>query len=153
MEQKKKLQSFGRREGLVIFGVILFVIFLMHTHSDNANISNREETTETASTTSQAATQQVIDISAKQLYKEYEANEVAADQKYKGKTVRPYGTITSIGKDITGDPYIVLDGPYLDGVQIVIKNPDLVASLHKGQQYAYTGTCEGKMGNVQITGL
>lgn len=43
---------------------------------------------------------------ATQLYTEYNANEVAADAKYKGKWVQVRGLVFSVAKDIAGKPYI-----------------------------------------------
>lgn len=42
-------------------------------------------------------------VSAKDLFKEYEANEVRADEKYKGKRVGVVGRVDSIDKDFMGD--------------------------------------------------
>src|ERR1700736_1804386 len=47
----------------------------------------------------------VITILANALYRAYDANEVAADEKYKGKSVKITGKVQNIGKDILGSPY------------------------------------------------
>ena len=47
-------------------------------------------------------------ISAATLIAAYEANEVAADEKFKGKLIEVTGVIDSIAKDILGDPYVTL---------------------------------------------
>ena len=60
-------------------------------------------------TPSTAATPVTIDITATDLHAAYTANEIAADQKYKGKTLRVSGEIADIGKDILATPYVVLD--------------------------------------------
>jgi len=44
-------------------------------------------------------------ITSQQLYNAYEANEVAADQKYKGKILLVSGEIEDIAKDITDTIY------------------------------------------------
>jgi hypothetical protein len=46
-----------------------------------------------------APTTPPMTVSAKQLYADYHANEVAADEKYKGKNLLVSGTIVSIDKD------------------------------------------------------
>ena len=92
-------------------------------------------------------------LSADQLYREYESNEVAADKKYKGKIVIVYGEIQDIGKDIMDEPYIVIGGEgFLDGVQCSFtkSQESSVASLSKGQDVKVKGEVSGKMGNVQI---
>jgi hypothetical protein len=92
-------------------------------------------------------------LSANQLYREYDSNEVAADAKYKGKVVIVSGTIQDIGKDIMDDAYIVIGGGgFLDGVQCTFTKGEQssVARLSKGQQVTVKGEVAGKMGNVLI---
>ncbi len=92
-------------------------------------------------------------LSANQLYGEYNSNEVAADSKYKGKTVIVTGTIQNIGKDIMDDAYIVIGGGgFLDGVQCTFTKGEQssVARLSKGQQVRVKGEVSGKMGNVLV---
>lgn len=92
-------------------------------------------------------------VSANQLYREYESNEVAADRKYKGKIVVVSGVIRDIGKDILDNAYVVIGGEgFLDGVQCTFEKPDetSLASLSKGQRVTIKGFVSGKMGNVQV---
>ena len=49
-------------------------------------------------------------ITASKLYKEYNANEIAADEKYKGKIIEVTGVIRDIGNDIMDNAYITLVG-------------------------------------------
>jgi len=92
-------------------------------------------------------------LSADQLYREYDSNEVAADAKYKGKVVIVSGTIQDIGKDIMDNAYIVIGGQgFLDGVQCTFTAAEQssVARLSKGQQVRVKGEVAGKMGNVLV---
>lgn len=50
----------------------------------------------------------VVSGTAEQMYREYNANEVAADAKYKGKWVQVRGRLYSVVKGIKGDPYLAL---------------------------------------------
>jgi hypothetical protein len=50
-------------------------------------------------------------IDAHTYAKDYEANEIAADNKYKGKKILLIGKINSINKDIGGNGYLALRGP------------------------------------------
>jgi len=98
---------------------------------------------------------QIIEITAAQLYAEYEANEIAADQKYKNKMLKVTGVLSSISKDILGSPYIVLTGGgeyEVWGVQCTFSSayePQL-AKLTKGQQVTVTGKCKGYLINVLL---
>ncbi len=99
--------------------------------------------------------QAIIEITASQLYSEYKANEIAADQKYKGKMLKVTGVVSSIGKDIFGSPYVVLTGGgeyEVWGVQCTFSStyePQL-AKLTKGQQVTVTGKCKGYLINVSL---
>lgn len=142
--------------GLSILSAILGAIF-------DGNGKKPESTSSSASTSSvaQSSTQSasreetVIDVNADDLYKAYEANEVAADERYKDKLVKVHGVVQSIGKDILDNPYVVLGGEgMLDGVQCTF--PDNASSktslskMNKGDNVWVKGVVEGKMGNVQV---
>jgi len=59
-----------------------------------------------------------VRVTATQLFADYEANEVSADEKDKGKAVLVSGTIENIGKDLLDTLYVTLktDNPII-GVQ------------------------------------
>lgn len=48
--------------------------------------------------------------SAREIAADYEANTVAADQKYKDKMFKITGRVSDINTDFTGDPYITMGG-------------------------------------------
>lgn len=94
-----------------------------------------------------------ITISSTQLYAAYKANEVAADNNYKGKVIAVTGTVESIGKDIMDDTYITLVGDGVIGtVQCFVAKDFIskVATVSKGTTVTLTGTCDGKLMNVLI---
>lgn len=51
-----------------------------------------------------------ITTSAKELIAAYDANEVSADQTYKGKIVEVSGSVASINKDLLDEPFVTLAG-------------------------------------------
>jgi hypothetical protein len=66
---------------------------------------------------------------------DYEANEIAADDKYKGKKILLIGKVNSINKDISGKGYLSLRGPGMfQDVQARLSNAGLegAATLKKG---------------------
>jgi hypothetical protein len=94
-------------------------------------------------------------VTAKKLVGAYEANEVAADARYKGGRLRVSGRVSSIGKTFLGTAYITLpSGDSWREVQCVF--PDEKAyrlrRLSKGDHVVVEGTCRGLMGNVQVRG-
>lgn len=89
-------------------------------------------------------------VSATELFAAYEANEVAADRKYKGRRISVHGTIESIAKDIVGTPYLALSAGEFGSVQCMFSaaNESALASLSKGKPIIVSGKCSGKMMNV-----
>jgi len=89
----------------------------------------------------------VYNISAYQLFKEYESNEIAADQKYKGKTLAVDGIVKEIGRDFQGSLYLVLTGADIRivGVQCYFSDAHTNALAHvkKGQRITVKGKCSG----------
>lgn len=87
------------------------------------------------------------------LIEEYKENEVAADAKYKNKTVQFTGIVKSIGKDILDDVYITVgDGTEItwDYAQCYFKKQeqiDKVTGLHEGD----TVTVIGKIGSYSLS--
>ena len=88
-----------------------------------------------------------IEITSEHLYKEYDANEVAADQLYKNRTLKVSGTVRSINKAIGDAPYVNLaTGRWSH--QVVVYFPetlydDKLATYKKGDRIEVTGTCRG----------
>ena len=92
-----------------------------------------------------------VRISASKLYKEYNENEIAADEKYKGKIIEVTGVIRDIGNDIMDNAYITLVGnEYFGDIQCYFNEKSVVAKLSKGKRVTVIGSCFGLMINVQI---
>lgn len=88
-------------------------------------------------------------ITAKNLTANYEANEVKADENYKGKTFYVEGTVTDIKKDILDDIYVVLEGNEMfRDVQCFFDDKNTASQLQKGMRVTFQGKCDGLMMNV-----
>jgi hypothetical protein len=102
------------------------------------------------------STPPAISVTADQLVSDYEANEVAADEKYKEKVIEVSGYVDSIGKDITDTMYVTLE----TGEEFSLVHPQLffsdtheaeVAELKKGDPLTVRCRCDGKFMNVHLT--
>lgn len=102
--------------------------------------------TDSTSTAQQAAViaPDPIAVTSHQLYRAYHANEVAADNEYKGKVLHVTGTIRGIKKDAGGDVYILLqtDNRFLS-VNCELLEPGISAQLQKGNDITIQGTGRG----------
>lgn len=88
-------------------------------------------------------------ILAKDLYNAYQANEVRADNNFKGKVFYVEGIIGDIGKDIMDEIYVTLNtGDIIGSVQCYVDNAEVAAKLLKGQRITVFGECDGLMMNV-----
>ena len=101
--------------------------------------------------TDRSSYEAVIYTSAAELYAAYDANELDADARFKGRLLRVSGTVTSIGKEILGAPYLTLGvGEQMAHVQCVFSRQDTasLAALRKGMKVTITCKCAGKLLNV-----
>jgi hypothetical protein len=121
---------------------VFFVLAIASSSDSNTEKEISESTT-------------IISISAQQLYQEYAANEVAADQKYKGQILSVTGTVDAIAKDITDNIYVTLKGDeFLGDVQCFFadEHTNETAQLSKGMRITVKGQCDGKMMNILLRG-
>lgn len=86
-------------------------------------------------------------ITAQELADAYQANEVAADEQYKGKQVTVTGRIKSIGKDIFDKiPYVEIEtSEQLTSIRCIFSSKDvnILSSLARGESIAISGTVRG----------
>lgn len=92
--------------------------------------------------------EEIISISAVDLYNQFDNNAVAAEAAYKGKTVQVTGVIDSIDKDIWGSPYVSLRADEYGWSSITCyfsgEHLDSLASLSSGKTVIIRGTCDDK---------
>jgi hypothetical protein len=98
-----------------------------------------------------------VTISAQQLVLAYDANEVAADEKYNGKVIAVSGVVEEIGKDFTDSIYVSLssgDDSLWTSVQCSFgdSHKSAAAGLSKGEYVTIKGKCDGLLGNVAVSG-
>ena len=89
-----------------------------------------------------------VAVTAGALYDAYDSNEVAADQKYKGKLLAISGTVQSIDKDVLDNIIVTLKtkNEFMAVRAYLNKEHEpLAASLGKGQKISWTCTGDGKM--------
>lgn len=86
-----------------------------------------------------------LTVDAVKLWKDYDANEVAADGIYKGKILQVTGTVASIDKDFMDDIVLHLKSPnQFENTMATLKKSEMskAAALSKGSQV--TLLCKGK---------
>lgn len=92
------------------------------------------------------------EVSAYELYKAYNTNEISADDKYKNKKIAVTGVITDIS-EVMGQIAVDLksgDGIGWTKIRCEVKDRKAVSKLRKGQRITMIGTCKGLTLNVSI---
>lgn len=129
---------------ILIFFAFVVIINVINGDKDNStNIINNS--------THKSEMEPAIKITAKDLYSQYEENEIQADELYKNKLLEVSGTIENIGKDILDVPYVSLKtNNILGSVQCMLADTEKskAAGLSKGQSIVLEGKNSGKMMNV-----
>lgn len=98
-------------------------------------------------------TEDVIIISATDLYNAFDNNAISAEEKYKGKTVQVTGVVGTIDEDIWGSPYVRLNADEF-GISSVScyfpkKDKSNLASINSGETVTVEGVC-GEMGFMDV---
>lgn len=143
MENQQPPKRFKKRYLLYGFFALIIIVSISKVSDENPGSKVPSDSGRRATTS--------IEVTALQLFDEYDDNEVSADIKYKGKQVSVSGTVEDIAKDIMGDIYVTLRGKdVFSSVQCFFDNEKVAANLKKGDRITLTGTVSGKMMNVIV---
>jgi len=146
-------KAWYKRWWVILLGVVIFYAIGSTALQDNSIDDAKkkaEEAKQAKNNTSETAKQdevkkeELLVISAVELSKAYEENEVAADEKYKGKMIETTGKIAGIDNGVTDKDLIVKlsDGKYDMRTTYCYMNAsekDKVIAFKKGQQVTLIG--------------
>jgi hypothetical protein len=96
-------------------------------------------------------------VSLDTLLADYDANEVAADQKYKGQRIRTSGVLKEVKKDLLDHPFVLVstsDNPFtIRQLQCSLSESAVqeAAQLARGATVTVQGSVRGLLLNVQLT--
>ena len=96
----------------------------------------------------------LLGVEAEDLVREYMANQVGADSRWRGRWVAVEGEVNAVGRDIASRAYVVLEGPAgtWRGVQCTFGGSEEgpVARLSRGQRVRIVGRVDGSFWHVQM---
>ncbi len=119
---------------LVIVCLCFYITSCGDSNSNDISKGNMN-TSENITNTSEAP----IIVTAKKLYADYEANEIAADDIYKDKLIQLTGTVRSINKDFMDDPYLIISAGEFKDIHCSMQNNDELKACRKGQKITIKG--------------
>ncbi|MEL7021893.1 MAG: hypothetical protein AAGK47_09800, partial [Bacteroidota bacterium] len=94
-----------------------------------------------------------LSISATELFNQYEADEVAGNQKFIDRIIDVSGTIAEISKDEEGAPVVILrETDAFSGILCTLKDSErqALAQLSVGNQVTIRGFCTGMLMDVVL---
>lgn len=154
----KQPMSTGRIVAIVFLSIAAFIccVFLCAVI---ASTGNSDYTTASGDNSVVQSQQQTtyIEITAQQLWNEYEENEVAADEKYTGENVMITGIVSDINsKDFLTSANVLLtvESSLFGCVQCNFNSDHSseLANIQKGQKITIVGTCNGlSLYNVMVS--
>lgn len=153
---KKEGMSTQKKVLIGCGGCAAMSLFMMLAMGTCTAVGVREVAKEQKAGEQKIETQEAdVKINAWQLLSEYKSNEVAADQKYKGKILEVSGIVGDIKKDILDDLYVTLgSGGRFEMQQVRCsfqkKYTERLASLRKHSRLTVRGRCKGLMMNVML---
>lgn len=122
---------------LIVF-LILFVIgFIIGMMEDEGSTYQEDNITSSSN-------ESVLEVSPQQIYRDYDSNQIAADNKYKGKLLKVTGTVDSINSDFVDEAVVeITAGGFLETVSAEGDSnfTNTAATLSKGQEI--TVLCRG----------
>jgi len=127
-----------------ILGLVVFVVAVSALGSPDKG---------TSSSTVTVQPEEVISITSSQLVSEYQQNEIAADSKYKDKTLEVTGRVGSIAESF-GKQYVTLKSDdIIITVQCFLKSSEgeKAATLSPGQSVTLQGRNDGMSFNVTLS--
>lgn len=92
----------------------------------------------------------MIQIQASELYDAYDANEIQANERFGGRTLRVLGTIEQIAVDRTGTPYVQLETRGLGVRANFTAGADGLSGLRKGADVAVTCIGVGRSMSIHL---
>lgn len=136
--------------GLCVLFIVLGVIVGLNTDEQTPpqSSSAQQQSTQAAAPTSAP----VITASVAQMLSDYEKNELAADQKYKGRRVKMTGRVASI-EEMMGQSFVTLGtGKAFEAIHVQAffdkEQKPTLARLNKGQKLTITCLIDGQSINV-----
>ena len=130
---EKVVKKFQKKNGLKETGIVTDSVYaaLLEAYS---NIPKEEKP------------KKVERVSAAQLQKDYDDNEVSADLKYKGQEIEVTGQVQSVDK-VWGTMYVYIEADWFQSIHCSMKSEqiDRVAGLKSGQNVVIRGKCTGML--------
>lgn len=134
--------------------VLVIIVSVLDTPNSINKQQNNVNSTKTETNILPTPTTTITKVTTENLLKEYEANEVAADEKYKSKLVEITGTVYKIDKDIFETPQIRFSKN--NTISSVVcsfskNNTDQLSKVSIGQSLNLKGTVKGMtLGSVYL---
>lgn len=138
---------------VMAFGYLALSIVLFSMQSGSSSTSSASTSSSVSAPVPEPAKEQAMQVGIGQILSDYKGNEVAADNRYKGRLIQVTGAVGDIKKDFTDNLYVTLGtgAMYeLPTVQAFFDDSmnQQLGNLRKGQKLTVVCRVKGLMMNV-----
>lgn len=161
--QGQENRAWYKKKRYIVPIVILFFAVIGFVGAEPENTQPTYDDNQQAQSTTNQPTAETrnspdISVSAVDLYQAYQDNQLAAKDKYEGKTAEVSGVLNGIGEEIAGRPYVTMKGGQytLTGVQCVFdweeeeSQMEKLRSLNKDRRITVQGTVDGTLTGLTV---
>lgn len=146
-------KGYSTRAKVISFGWVLLTLVIINLNDDGNKSTVMQSSLQTSKVSEVSTKVSAMQVDIRQLLRDYEGNEVAADNRYKGKSVEVTGIVGDIKKDLMSNLYVTLgtgkefEIPTVQAFFDDSMNAQL-GNLRKGQKLTVICTISGLMMNV-----
>ncbi|NCC70947.1 hypothetical protein EOM09_05175 [bacterium] len=146
---------FAKHKIITVISVIIILGLIGSLSTKNSTPTNNNNVVDNNSNTNnnEIVLEEAIKITAKELMTKYEANELEADNLYKGKLLEVSGNVDGVGKDIFDSPYITLKtNEMFSNIKCMIKDSEVskASKLKEDDSIILEGKCDGILMDVTL---
>jgi len=150
MAEEKEKKSWYKRWYVWVLAVVVIVGISQTGKKGEDAPSSSSSTNATASAAEKRQEIPTIKVSATDLYAEYMANEVTANDRYEDKMLEITGEVRNVDQTL-GSYYAHLKGDGFGSVSCKLEDKSDAASLSAGQTITFIGKGDGKLGFPRVT--
>jgi hypothetical protein len=110
----------------------------------------------TPSPKAQASPAEVVTVDVATFVAEFDKNQLAAEAKWEGKTIKFTGKVGNISEDITGTPFVIVQprtaGQYYfdTAIHCSFESKQQIIALENGKIATFQGTVDTQLGDVLV---
>lgn len=149
-----KKMKFSLSRGLKLIVVVILLIVMGIVMSGDDGMKSAENQNGSVNSTATPIAAEKVDVAT--FVGEFDKNQLAAEEKWEGRTIQFTGRVSNISEDILGNPYVIVEprnaGEYYFGtsIQCFFKSKSPLTALENGGVSTFQGRVDSQLMNVLV---